>query len=461
MEKALIMDQSKLESIVDKEQLIEYIASGCKEVKDWRIGTEHEKFAFDLQTLKPLPYNGSPGQADIKSLLEGLTAYGWMPVLENGKPIALSLPDNSSITLEPGGQVELSGAPLENVHLTCREVTSHISQVKEIAEKIGAGFMGLGYQPKWDLQDTEWMPKGRYKIMRDYMPKRGSLGHHMMLATCTVQVNLDFSSECNMVKMFRVALALQPLATALWANSPFKNGKKNGFLSYRSHIWTDTDPDRCGVMPFVFGDNFGFESYVDYMLDMPMYFVYRNGQYIDASGQSFRDFMEGKLPALPGEGPSIKDWEDHLTTAFPEVRLKKFIEMRGADGGPSKNLCALPAFWVGLLYDDEALSAATKLISDWSFEEVSALRNQVPTSALRTPFRDGTVKDLAKDVLNICKRGLKNRARIDEFGKDETVFLKPLQQIAETGITPAEVMLLRYDKNWGGSVDPIYTEYSY
>nr|HIL75098.1 glutamate--cysteine ligase [Rhodospirillales bacterium] len=315
-------DQNNIKQIVDKEQLVDYIASGCKVKEDWRIGTEHEKFAFDLQTLKPLPYSGEVGQADIKSLLEGLVAYGWKPVLENGLPIALSLPDRSSITLEPGGQVELSGAPLETVHQTCQEVTSHIGQVKEVAEKIGAGFVGLGYQPKWSLEDTEWMPKGRYKIMRDYMPSRGTLGHHMMLATCTVQVNLDFSSEYHMVQMFRAALALQPLATALWANSPFKDGQKNDFLSYRSHIWTDTDPDRCGVMPFVFEDNFGFESYVDYMLDVPMYFVYRDGQYIDTSGQSFRDFMAGRLPALPGEKPSIKDWEDHLTTAFPEVRLK-------------------------------------------------------------------------------------------------------------------------------------------
>jgi glutamate--cysteine ligase len=305
------------------------------------------------------------------------------------------------------------------------------------------------------------MPKGRYKIMRDYMPSRGTLGHHMMLATCTVQVNLDFSSEYHMVQMFRAALALQPLATALWANSPFKDGQRNDFLSYRSHIWTDTDPDRCGMMPFVFEDNFGFESYVDYMLDVPMYFVYRDGQYIDTSGQSFRDFMAGSLPALPGEKPSIKDWEDHLTTAFPEVRLKKFIEMRGADGGPSKNLCALPAFWVGLLYDNKALAEVTTLIADWSFEEVSALRDQVPTMALKTPFRDGNLQDLAKDILKISKQGLVNRAKIDESGRDETTFLKPLQLIAETGITPAEEMLMRFDREWGGKVDQVYSEYAY
>ena len=446
------------DKITDKAQLSAYIASGCKPDQNRRIGTEHEKFAFSLNTLKPLTYAGPNG---IRALLEKLTEIGWEPVLENGQPIALTKPDHSSITLEPGGQVELSGAPLETIHQTCREVTGHIKQVKDVADELGAGILGLGYQPKWSLDDVGWMPKGRYKIMREYMPTRGSLGLHMMLATCTVQVNLDFRSESHMAEMFRAALALQPLATALWANSPFRDGKKNDFLSFRSHIWTDTDPDRCGVMPFVFEDNFGFESYVDYMLDMPMYFVYRDGQYIDASGLSFWDFMAGKLPALPGETPSIKDWEDHLTTAFPEVRLKKFIEMRGADGGPSKNLCALPAFWVGLLYDDQALADVTSMISDWSYDEVSALRDEVPVAALKTSFRGSTLQDLAKDVLAIAKQGLERRAKLDGSGQDETVFLNPLHAIAESGITPAEELLAHFDGDWDGSVDPVFTEYAY
>ena len=446
------------DKITDKAQLSAYIASGCKPDQNRRIGTEHEKFAFNLNTLKPLTYAGPNG---IRALLEKLTEIGWEPVLENGQPIALTKPDHSSITLEPGGQVELSGAPLETIHQTCREVTGHIKQVKDVADELGAGILGLGYQPKWSLDDVGWMPKGRYKIMREYMPTRGSLGLHMMLATCTVQVNLDFRSESHMAEMFRAALALQPLATALWANSPFRDGKKNDFLSFRSHIWTDTDPDRCGVMPFVFEDNFGFESYVDYMLDIPMYFVYRDGQYIDASGLSFWDFMAGKLPALPGETPSIKDWEDHLTTAFPEVRLKKFIEMRGADGGPSKNLCALPAFWVGLLYDDQALADVTSMISDWSYDEVSVLRDEVPIAALKTSFRGSTLQDLAKDVLAIAKQGLERRAKLDGSGQDETVFLNPLHAIAESGITPAEELLAHFDGDWDGSVDPVFTEYAY
>jgi glutamate--cysteine ligase len=447
--------------IVDKAQLVDYIASGCKPKEKWRIGTEHEKFVFDLKTLKPLMYEAQDGAPSIRALLEGLTAYGWQPVNESGRPIALTLEGYGSITLEPGGQFELSGATLETVHQTCQEVQKHIKQVKEVAKKIGAGFIGLGYQPKWSLEDIDWMPKGRYKIMRDYMSKRGALGHHMMLATCTVQVNLDFRSELHMIQMYRAAIALQPLATALWANSPFKDGKINKFLSYRSHIWTDTDPDRCGMMPFVFDDNFGFERYVDYMLDVPMYFIYREGQYIDVSGQSFRDFMKGKLPALPGETPILKDWEDHLTTAFPEVRLKKFLEMRGADGGPSKNLCALPAFWVGLLYDDKSLADLTSLIGDWSYHEISLLRDLVPKTALKTSFRDGNLQDVAKDILKISRQGLSRRAIFNENGQDETVFLTPLEDIVESGITPAEEMLQRFNKNWDNNIDPVFTEYAY
>ena len=446
---------------INKEDLIAYLASGCKAREDWRIGTEHEKFAFDLKTLKPLPYESRSASSSVRGLLEGLAEYGWDPVFENGVPVALKMSDQSSITLEPGGQIELSGAPLQNVHQTCREVTGHINQVKEVAEKIGAGLVGLGYQPKWELKHTHWKPKGRYEIMRNYMPLRGELGHHMMLATCTVQVNLDFSSESHMVEMYRTALKLQPIATALWANSPFKDGQKNGFLSYRSHIWTDTDPDRCGMMPCVFHDDFGFESYVDYMLDLPMYFVHRDGKYIDTSGQSFREYMDGKLPAMPGEKPTIKDWEDHLTTAFPEVRLKKFMEMRGADGGSSRNLCALPAFWVGLLYDEESFANAVSFVADWSFDEIKELRSIVPFKGLKTPFRDSNLQEVAKDILKISERGLINRALYDGSGNSEAIFLRPLDKIADSGITPAEEMLVKFDADWGSSVDPIFKDYAY
>ena len=394
-------------------------------------------------------------------MLEGLTRFSWEPVLEAGKPIALSKPDLSSVTLEPAGQLELSGAPLETLHETCAEVTEHLDQVKAIAGEMDIGLMGLGYHPKWPIDEFPWMPKARYGIMRRHMPTRGRLGLEMMLATCTVQVNLDFDTEATMVRMFRIALALQPIATALWANSPFKLGAPTGYLSYRSHIWTDTDPDRCGTLPFVFEDGFGFERYVDYMLDVPMYFVYREGTYIDAAGQSFRDFMAGRLPALPGERPQLKDWVDHLTTAFPEVRLKQFLEMRGADGGPWGRLCALPAFWVGLLYDSDSRQAAWDLVKDWTADEHARLRADAPRLALATPFRTGTIGDVAERCVALARDGLARRARLDAKGADETHFLDPLIGIAESRRAPAEELLAAYEGRWHGSVDPAFEEESY
>ena len=444
--------------ITSKAELIAYMEAGCKPSEQWRIGTEHEKFASHPESHLPLAYDGTVG---IRAMLDGLTRFGWDPVVENGNPIALLRPDGSSVTLEPGGQIELSGAPVETIHQTCDEVGAHLSEVKEIAGELGVNVFGIGYRPKCRLSDVHWMPKGRYAIMRDYMPTKGKLGLEMMLATCTVQVNLDFSSEARMVDMFRVALALQPIATALWANSPFKEGKPNGFLSYRSHIWTDTDPDRSGMLGFVFDDDFGFERYVDYILDVPMYFVYRDGKYINAAGQSFRDFMDGKLPALPGEKPHMGDWVDHMTTVFPEVRLKHFLEMRGADGGPWSNLCALPAFWVGLLYDDESLAASLALVSDWTVEEMETLRREVPKTALKTPFRGRTVRDIALEVLKFAREGLYRRQRLSSAGEDETHYLNPLNQIAESGVTQAEELLAAYENDWGGHVEPVFERNSY
>ena len=444
--------------LTDKKVLIDYLASGCKPPENWRIGTEHEKFAYHRDDFSYLPYEGDSG---VRAMLDGLTEFGWVPVLEKGNVIALTKPDGSAISLEPAGQLELSGAPVETIHQTCSEVHEHLKQVKQVANKLGVVFVGLGYRPEEQSAEIPWMPKGRYKIMREYMPKRGTLGLDMMQNTCTVQVNLDFETEKSMVQMFRVGLALQPIATSLWANSPFRNGKPSGFLSFRSHIWTDTDPDRCGTLPFVFEDGFGFERYVDYILDVPMYFVYRDGNYIDVSGQSFRDFMAGKLPGLPGEYPTMKDWEDHLTTAFPEVRLKKFIEMRGADGGPWDRLCALPAFWVGLLYDEEARNSASDLIADWTQEEHEYLRSEVPRQALKTPFRGGTLQDIALETLKISHGGLRRRKRLDSVGLDESHFLRPLCRIAESGLTPAEEMLAAYERRWDHSIQPIFMEYAY
>ena len=443
--------------VENKQQLVDFIASGCKPPEAWRIGTEHEKFAFDLKTLRPLPYEGTPG---IRALLEGMTRFGWTPHLEDGKPIALTM-DGQSVTLEPGGQFELSGAPLETIHETCIEVNNHLKQVKEVGAEIGSGMLGLGFNPKWRRADVLMMPKGRYGIMSSYMPKMGSLGLDMMLRTCTVQVNLDFASEADMVKKFRVSLALQPIATALFANSPFTEGKPNGFMSYRSHVWTDTDPDRCGILPFVFEAGMSFERYADHVLDVPMYFIYRDGTYLDTSGQSFRDFLDGKLPALPGEKPTLRDWEDHMTTLFPEVRMKRFLEMRGADGGPWGRLCALPAFWVGLLYSQSALDAAWDLVKDFTLEEHQQLRDDVPKRALKTPFRGGTVGDLAGQVLALARAGLRDRARLDGAGSDESGFLDPLFDIQRAGQAPAEALLERYAEAWDGSVDPVFTEQAY
>ncbi len=445
------------EPVQSRAQLVESIERGSKPPSDWRIGTEHEKFAFAWQDYRRLPYDGDCG---IRALLEGLQRFGWDPVREGETVIGLKR-DGASVSLEPGGQLELSGAPLENIHQTCDEVHTHLAEAETVTKELGAGLIGLGFDPKWRREDMPWMPKGRYRIMRDYMPKKGSLGLDMMVRTCTVQVNLDYASEADMAKKFRVGLALQPVATALFANAPFTEGRPNGFKSWRAHIWTDTDPDRTGMLPFVFEDGFGFERWVDYILDVPMYFVYRDGRYLDASGQSFRDFMAGKLPALPGETPTFSDWADHMTTAFPEVRAKTFLEMRGADGGPWKSLCGLPAFWVGLLYDGTALDAAWDMAKDWTAEEREALRIDVAKHGFQARFRNGTVRDLALRALEIAQAGLSARRVLDKAGNDETGFLQVLHDRAAAGKSPADTLLKDYAGPWAGNIDRIWSAYAY
>ncbi|KAL4188014.1 hypothetical protein AMTRI_Chr09g21760 [Amborella trichopoda] len=432
-----------------KEDLVSYLASGCKPKEAWRIGTEHEKFGFEFGSLRPLRYD------QIADLLTGLAErFDWDKVMEGDHIIGL-VQGKQSISLEPGGQFELSGAPLETLHQTCAEVNSHLYQVKAVAEDMAIGFLGIGFQPKWGVKDIPIMPKGRYEIMRNYMPRVGTLGLDMMFRTCTVQVNLDFTSELDMIRKFRAGLALQPIATALFANSPFTEGKPNGYLSMRSHVWSDTDNNRTGMLPFVFDDYFGFERYVDYALDVPMYFVYRNKKYINCSGMSFRDFMAGKLPPIPGELPTLNDWENHLTTIFPEVRLKRYLEMRGADGGPWRRLCALPAFWVGLLYDEVALQTVLDMTYDWTVEERQMLRTKVPKTGLRTPFRDGLLRHVAQDVVKLAKEGLERR------GYKETGFLNEVAEVVRTGVTPAEKLLDLYHGKWENRVDPVYEELLY
>ena len=445
--------------VESRDELVAYLESGCKPESAWRMGTEHEKFGYTRDDLRPLPY---AGERSIHAILSGLAEnFDWEPVLEDGQPIALLDDTGASITLEPGGQLELSGALLDNIHQTCTEVNTHLKQVRSVSQPLGVAFLGMGFHPKWRREDMQWMPKARYRIMREYLPKVGTLGQDMMTRTCTVQVYLVFGSEADMVQKFRTSLALQPVATALFANSPFTDGRPNGYVSYRSHVWEDTDPDRTGMLPFVFDDDMGFERYTDYMLDVPMYFVYRDGRYINASGQSFRDFLAGRLPALPGEKPTLKDWEDHLTTAFPEVRLKRYLEMRGADGGPWARLCALPALWVGLLYHQPSLEAAWEIAKDWSMEERIRLRAEVPRLGLRATVRGRTVREIAQELIDLARLGLAARGRLNAAGDNETGFLGPLQEVAETGVTPAERKLALYHGAWKESVDPVFTECAY
>jgi len=442
------------------EQLAEYLASGCKPKDAWRIGTEHEKFGYCKDSLKPIPYEGT---RSVRAVLEGLRdRHGWDPVEEGGNLIGLTK-DGANVSLEPGGQLELSGAPLETIHETCDEVNTHLREVKDIADEVGVGFIGLGAAPHWLHADMPLMPKGRYKLMDGYMQRVGTMGTTMMRRTCTVQVNLDFGSEADMVKKFRVALALQPVATALFANSPFFEGHPNGMKSWRANVWRNLDEDRTGMLPFVFEDGMGFERYVDYALDVPMYFVYRDGTYIDALGQSFRDFLKGELPALPGEKPTLSDWADHLTTIFPEARIKKFMEMRGADGGPWRRLCALPAFWTGLLYDQTALDAAWDLVKGLDAPTRDALRVAASEDGLQAQVDGVSMHDLARQAVAISHAGLKARARGASGGlvPDETHFLDALQESVDSGKVPADELLDHYHGDWDGDISRVYAEYSY
>jgi glutamate--cysteine ligase len=443
------------------EDLVAWFDKGSKPKADWRVGAEHEKFVFRLGSHDPVAYEPpAPEQGGIKALLDGLTRFGWVPVMEAGHVIALER-GKANVSLEPGGQFELSGAPLETIHDICEETGQHLQEVKIVADELGIGFLGLGFTPIWRRDQIPVMPKGRYKIMREYMPKVGGLGLDMMFRTCTVQANLDFGSEADMVAKFRTSLALQPICTALFANSPFIEGKPSGFVSARANVWTDTDPDRTGMLDFVFKDGFGFETYANYALNVPMYFAKRGDRYIDLAGRSFRDFMDGKLAELPGERPSIKDWADHTTTIFPEVRLKQYLEMRGADSGPWSALCALPALWMGIFYDSAALAAAWDLCKDWKIEDHERLRADVARLGLKAQIAGRSVQDVAKDMLAIAREGLKRRNRLSGGMVDETNYLSQLDEIADSGITQAERLLELYNGPWAGDASKVFESFAY
>jgi glutamate--cysteine ligase len=443
--------------ISSRDELVAYLEAGCKPAREWRIGTEHEKFVFHAADHSPVAYDGDRG---IRVLLESIRdRFGWDEVLEKGNIIALRRKDctkGGSVSLEPGGQLELSGAPLDTVHQVQEEIRQHLVEVREVGKELGLGFLGLGFSPKWTLAETPVMPKERYRIMKRYMPTRGRLGLDMMFRTATVQVNMDFASESDMVRKIRVGLSLQSVATALLANSPFTDGKPNGYQSYRAEVWRDTDPDRTGLLPFAFEDGMGFERYVDYALDVPMYFVYRDDSYIDVAGASFRDFLAGKLAALPGVLPTLDDWADHVTTLFPDVRLKRFLEMRGADAGNFRQLCALPALWVGLLYDSEGLDQASQIVADWSLAELKALRDSVPRLGLATPFRSRRLVDVAREVVTIALGGLRRRARLNRSGEDERQALDPLLETLGQGHSPSDRLLADYRGPWKGEIDKVF-----
>ena len=447
--------------IKDVGQLVEWLAKGAKPAADWRIGTEHEKFLFHRDSLRPVAYDGDSGVEAMLNALCKVIGDKATPIIEKGKIIGLKDGDGGSVSLEPGGQLELSGAPLSNLHQTCAETGRHLRHMRAVSSALGVGMLGIGFQPKWRRDDISWMPKGRYQIMRNHMPKVGTMGLDMMLRSCTVQVNLDYADEADMRRKFRTSLALQPIATALFANSPFKDGKPSGWLSGRAHVWTDTDNARCGVPSCVFDPHFGYEQWIDYILDVPMYFLHRGEDYVDVAGKSFRDYLAGTLAGFEGEPPQMADFEDHITTAFPEVRLKQYLEMRGADSGSWANICALPAYWVGLLYCDEALAEAEDLVRDVGSDDVMAARLSVAKDGLRGKLGAHDVATLAKKTIDIASKGLRNRGIFDDGGDDESGFLQPLRKVIATQKTPAEVMLDLYHGDWAEDIDQVFTSNQY
>ncbi|HBX87346.1 MAG TPA: glutamate--cysteine ligase [Marinilabiliaceae bacterium] len=439
------------EKLVESEKLevadlSDWFRAGIKPEKDWGIGTEHEQFLLKAGDLTRLRYNSRPG---IREILSEGAENGWLPIIEKGNIIALQK-DGASITIEPAGQFELSGSKLETVHETYKETIEYTQKLEEMAAGMGFVRLPIGFDPFWRREDLDWMPKERYSYMRAWMPGKGNLGLDMMSRTSSIQVNLDFSSEADMVRKMQVAQAFQPVITALFANSPFTERQPNGYLSYRSHVWDDTDPDRCGFLPFIFDDDFGFERYTQYLLDVPLYFIFRDGVYYPADGMTFRDFMKGKHHFQP----RMADWETHVTTVFPDVRLKRYIELRGADSGSPAMIVALAAFWVGLLYDTQALDAAHSLALHLGIDTIKGLRAEVPVKGLKAESNSVVLHELAAKLLSFAQDGLTRRALKCSI-EPEQKYLEPLNEIVSTGITSAEKWLNLYNNKWNRDISKL------
>jgi len=438
-----------------RQMMEDFFSVGCKPRQQWGIGTEHEKIPFYMDTLQPVPYEGECG---IGMLLQRLADADWKPVYEGENIIALLGAGGASVTLEPGGQLELSGAVLPDMHQTHEETRQHLHQVMTVANAMGIGFLTTAFHPLSPRSAIPWMPKARYAVMGQYMPKVGGRGLDMMLRTATVQANLDFSSEADMAKKMRIACCVQPIVTALFAASPFSEGKPSGYLSTRAACWLDTDPRRTGIPACVFEDDFGFASWVDYLLDVPMYFIIRDGQYVDCSGASFRDFMAGHLPALPGQMPTLDDWALHSSTVFPDVRLKQYIEMRGADAGPHEMITALPALWKGLLYDAEAESAVWQIVKTWSHSDVLAMREAVVSQGLHASMAGEPLQHWSSILLGLAEDSLHRQQQYNAAGEDESIYLAPLWQITHNNASLARQWLESYHHAWGERVEPMFTE---
>ena len=425
------------EPVTDKLQLAEYLEQGCKPGTDWRVGVEYERFVCRGKDLCPAPYYGPGG---IEALLRALEQFGWQPDAGTGPLIALSR-GREHVSLEPAGQLEYASVPVADVHRIDADLAGHCREVAALAEDLGLALLGLGFEPLYPAQINNWIPQERFNIMRGYMPRVGGHGLDMMQRTASIQINLDYASEEDMVRKYRAALALQPVFIALAAGSPFASGRATGYQSYRSHVWQHTDSDRCGLPEIVFDEAMGFERYVDWVLDVPMYSIVRSGHHVDTAGESFRRFLAGELRPVPGETPTLDDWKYHLQTLCPEVRLKQLLELRGPDSGSPAMVSGLAALSVGLFYDDRSLAAVSDLIAHWNRETRQCLYCQAAERGLAAEFRGLNLGEIAALLLDLAAEGLGRRGIQNEKGNDERVYLEPLREIVETGQTLSAQML--------------------